>query len=171
MSTSISADSYATKTQTFRLGGVAITISDDVATAVDLTHIDATLYYELLDNWISLDVGLTARQFSGYVEVDSQITGQVIGNLEGVIPMLYANARIDLPFSGWHLGAQTNLVSYSKNGVQDFSGLIGYELDLTALDVGLNIGYRTMLLQVEDFDDLYADAEVSGLFAELQIHF
>lgn len=173
MSTQINSQATTTQSQDFRLGGVAIEVSDEIYTEMDLTHVDGTLYYEVLDNWVSLDVGITARLFSGYMEARSTTTGQEIakGELDGVLPMLYLNARFDLPFTGWHLGAQSNAISYSGNGVTEMTGLIGYEMDFVALDVGLNVGYRTMSLKVEDLDDLYADAEVSGAFAELQVHF
>ncbi len=171
MATRINASSTATITKSFSLAGVDFQVSDDVASNIDLSHVDATLYYELLDNWISLDAGITARQFSGQLEARSQATGTVTGDLKGVLPMLYLNARIDLPFTGWHVGAQSNVISYRGDGVTDMNAQVGYELDLVAVDLGLNIGYRTMTLKVEELDDLYADAEVSGVYAELQIHF
>lgn len=171
MSSKISSDATSTRALSFRLGGINVEVSDEVATSIDLTHVDGTLYYEVLDNWLTLDLGITARHYSGYVQVSSDLIGNPIGELEGVLPMFYMNARVDLPFTGWHLGAQGNVVRADGDGVQDFLGLIGYEMDFVAVDVGVNLGYRIMSLQVADFDDLYADADVHGVFAELQLHF
>lgn len=173
MSTKISSTATTSQSQTFTLNGTSITatFSDEVTTRFDLSHVDMTLYYELLDNWINLDAGVTARQFAGYTEARSTVTGRVEAKLEGVIPMLYLTGRIDLPFTGFHIDAQTNMISFQGDKVTDISAQLGYELDLPAVDLGLNIGYRTMAVKVEELDDLYADAEVSGIYAELQIHF
>lgn len=171
MSSRLSSDATSTRALNFRLGGIDIVVSDEVATSIDLTHVDGTLYYEVLDNWLTLDLGITARRYSGYVQVTSDLIGNPIGELEGVLPMLYVNTRVDLPFSGWHVAAEGNIVNDGTNSVEDFIGKIGYEMDFVALDVGVNLGYRIMSLYVEDFDDLYADADAHGAFAELQIHF
>jgi outer membrane protein len=40
-----------------------VTFPGAVKSTIDLTHTDATLYYQILDNWASLDIGLTARYF------------------------------------------------------------------------------------------------------------
>lgn len=171
MSSSISASASADVSRDFNLAGTEIVVTDRVYSKIDLDHIDYTLYYELLDNWISLDLGLTARQFSGYLEAYSSTQEPVTGELEGVLPLLYGMAQFDLPFSGWSVAAQVNTISYNGDGIADIQAQVGYELDLVAVDIGVNIGYRSMMLKVEDLDELYADAEIAGAFAELKIHF
>lgn len=171
MSSNLSSEATSKRALNFRLGGIDVVVSDQVATSIDLTHLDGTLYYEVLDNWLTLDLGVTARRYSGYVQVTSDLIGNPIGELEGVLPMLYVNARADLPFTGWHLATQANIVNDGTNSVEDFLGKVGYEMDFVAMDVGVNLGYRIMSLYVEDFDDLFADADARGIFAEVQIHF
>lgn len=171
MSTSIKAGSSAQISRDFSLGGIPFALSSHVVSKIDLTHLDGTLYYEILDNWVSLDLGVTARHFSGYLEARSEVNQPTIGELEGVLPMLYASARFDLPLTGWHIGGQANGIAYDGDGVTDIHAQVGYELDLVAFDLGLNIGYRKLAITVENIDDLYADAEIAGAYAELQIHF
>lgn len=171
MYSSIDASASSSVSRDFSVGGVAFELSDDVDSQIDLTHIDTTFYYEILDNWVSLDLGLTARKFDGYLEATTESQGTSTGELKGVLPLLYGRAQFDLPLSGLSVGAQINTISYSDNGITDFEAYLGYELSLVAVDVGMNIGYRTLTLKVDDFDELYADAEISGAFAELKIHF
>ena len=50
-------------TENFIFDGIPFRAGNLVTTDSDLTHTDLTLYYELLDNWVSLDLGITLRQF------------------------------------------------------------------------------------------------------------
>ena len=55
--------------RTFTFEGDVYTAADTVDSTTDLTHTDATFYYEVLDNWVNLDVGLTVRMFDGEVRL------------------------------------------------------------------------------------------------------
>lgn len=171
MHTRISTLANSTTSRQFNLAGYTVNANVDVIAKMDMSHTDATLYYELLDNWVTLDAGLTARQFTGFVEIRSEVTATIKADLEGVIPMLYLNAQFDLPFSGWYVGATANAVSFQGDGVEDYSGRIGYDLDLVAMDLGVSIGYRSLSMKVAEIGNLYADAVISGAFAEIKIHF
>ncbi len=172
MHSSISATETSTTSQRFTIGGVTIDAEVSVLTDMDLSHTDGTLYYELLDNWLTFDLGVTARHMSGYVEVQSEVTAAARAELEGVLPLLYLNVQLDFPYSGWSIGATGNGVTYRGDKLTDFSARLGYSFEVTPLmDIGVNLGYRSLALQAEELDDLYADATISGAFAELQIHF
>lgn len=172
MHSSISATEASTTSQRFTIGGIIIDAQVNVLTDMDLSHTDATFYYELLDNWVTFDLGVTARQMEGFVNVQSEVTSTARAELEGVLPMAYLNLQLDFPYSGWSIGATGNGVSYRGDNVTDFAARLGYSFEVTPLmDIGINIGYRVLTLQAEEFDDLYADATLSGAFAELQIHF
>src|SRR5690606_19424793 len=55
MHSSISATEPSITSQSFIIGGVQIDARVQVVTDIDLSHTDATLYYELLDNWVTFD--------------------------------------------------------------------------------------------------------------------
>lgn len=44
---------------------VYTTLAQDVYTELNIDALDVTLYYEILDNWVNLDLGLTVRQMTG----------------------------------------------------------------------------------------------------------
>ena len=69
-STSLDTDGKATLTQAFSFDEKAFAIGDNVNARFNVSYIDYTLYYELLDNsTFSFDLGLTARDFNGDVTI------------------------------------------------------------------------------------------------------
>jgi outer membrane protein len=168
--TDLSSSQSATIGDTFTLDGETFT-PGEVATDVDLTHIDGTLYYELLDNWVSFDLGLTIRKFDGYVQAESETVGNsqnVV--LDEAIPMVYGKARFDLPLTGLSVGGQANVINYDDNSLSDMSVNVAYDfIDSMALDLGIEVGYRQMNLEINE--DVTADVELSGPYASLNLHF
>lgn len=55
----------------------------------------------------------------------------------------------------------------------DYSAQLAYEVDLipAVLDAGLVLGYRSMLVELDDLDELQSDATFDGYFLALQLHF
>jgi outer membrane protein len=172
MHSEISTVANSQATQVILIGNLQIQVQAQIQTTIDISHTDATFYYQLLDNWLTLDLGVTARQMSGYVEVVPEVGGRFRAEMDGVVPTGYINLQIDFPYSGWHMGATVNAAAYKGDKITDVSGRIGYEFEITpAMDLGLNVGYRNMDLLVNDLNSLNADASLSGAFFELLIHF
>lgn len=172
MHSSISAMEPSTTTQRFTIGGIQFDAEIKVRTELDLSHTDATFYYEALDNWVTFDIGVTARQMKGFVEIESEVTEKARAGLHGVLPMGYVNLQLDFPGSGLSVGATVNAISYRGDKVADVSTRISYLFEVAPLmDIGVSIGHRNLRLLAEEFDDLYADATISGSFAELVVRF
>ena len=150
-----------------------ITVTGEVDAEFDLTSLDGTLYYEVLDNWVSLDLGLTARRIDGFVEVSEQgggLTDRV--NIDQVLPMGYAHARFDLPFTGLSVGARGNLLAFGDNTLTDIEAYVQLEFNLIPLlDVGIQGGFRRLGLEIEDIDDFESDAVLDGAYIALTGHF
>ncbi len=166
----------AVVTREFQLDEVTFVGNADTRSEVDLSHTDVTLYYEVLDNWVSFDVGLTGRIMDAYARVEGTVqeTGEEgfeSIELEGTLPMLYTRARFDLPFSGWHVGGTLNYVGYSGDTFTDLDMSVGYLSDGLALDVGFEVGYRQFKIEVDDDEDLTADINFDGPHASLIVHF
>lgn len=140
----------------------------DVQSDLDLEQLDATFYYEVLDNWINLDLGLTARQLDGELIVrDTTGTGKVSEtSVDSVLPMAYLAARFDLPLTGVSVGAEGNLISYSGDSIHDFNAYGQYEFAM----LQVRAGYRQMSIDYEDDEDKL-DIELSGPFASVGVSF
>ncbi|HLV77539.1 MAG TPA: TIGR04219 family outer membrane beta-barrel protein [Marinobacter sp.] len=139
-------------------------VSADVNSDLDIDQFDATFYYEVLDNWVNLDLGLTARKFDGELVVREQIAGGRVSKttVDAVVPMGYLAARLDLPFSGVSVGAEGNFVSYSGDSLRDINAYAQYQFAM----LQLRAGYREMAIDYEDDDDKL-DVELSGPFASV----
>jgi len=165
--TNLTSRQTATITDTFSVGDVEFA-DTDVTTDFDLSHTDATLYYEILDNWLNADVGLTVRKYSGYLKAKSETENEKV-DLDATLPMLYAKFQFDLPFSGFSAGVEGNYVSYSDNTLADYSAKISYMFD-SALDLGVELGYRQSTMTLDE-DDVTADIELSGPYVAALFHF
>lgn len=155
--------------QTFTFDGVTYLVSDTVKTDADLSHTDATLYYEVLDNVVSLDIGLNIRSFDEGVLITST-TGNSELDVDGVLPMLFVGVKFDLPLSGLYLSADANGINYKKSSIIDYKVSVGYE---TGIGLGLEAGLRTFDVDYEDEDnsDEKADLTIDGAYASLFYHF
>ena len=168
--TDITSKQTAKITQTFTVDGTTFTKDSQVSSEFDLTHTDATLYYEILDNWINLDIGLTARKFDGFVYAKSTTPAKEKKvNVDQTLPMLYGKVQFDLPFSGLSAGVEGNYVSYQGDKVTDYSAKVSYLFD-SVLDVGVEAGYRKFSLTVDD-DDLQAKVNLKGPYVAAIAHF
>lgn len=139
----------------------------DVQSALDLEQLDITLYYELLDNWVNLDAGITARDLDGELLVQ-EIGGTAVSRTEidGVVPMGYLAARFDLPFTGASVGAEANAISYDGDSIYDLNAYGQYEIAV----VTLRAGYREMSIDYEDSNEKL-DVEIGGPFVSAGVTF
>jgi len=163
----INSDQTTTLSQDFSLDGVAFSAGEQVLSELELNHVDVTLYYQLLDNWINLDLGVTARAFDGFAFAQSDRASQEV-ELDAVVPMVYGMAQFDLPFSGWSLGAEGNAFSFDDNELTDYSVRLRYMLQ-SVLDVGVELGYREMSLELDG--PAQTDLDLDGIYGALVFKF
>ncbi|MFK7974745.1 MAG: TIGR04219 family outer membrane beta-barrel protein [Halioglobus sp.] len=137
-----------------------VELEGEVTGELQLTHTDATLYYEVLDNWLNLDLGLTARKFDANVELTSLEGITASADADDILPLLYVRAQIDLPFTGWKIRASGNYVNYDGDSLSDMTGAVGWEV-FAGLE--LELGYRLFDIDYSDGDEL-VDAQVEGFY-------
>jgi outer membrane protein len=166
--TEVSTSGENTLTRTITFSGETFTVSEDLSSEVELKQADAVFYYELLDNVVSLDLGLAARWVDGHVELSSG-SDFARADFEGVIPLLYARARADLPFTGVWVGADAMGLAYDGHKLLDASAQVGWE---SPIGLGAEIGWRQFDLDLDGFEDIDdAELDISGPYAALNFHF
>ncbi|WP_165855310.1 TIGR04219 family outer membrane beta-barrel protein [Marinobacter sp. JSM 1782161] len=145
-----------------------IIVGSEVRSELDLDQVDLTLYYELLDNWVNLDGGLTVRNLDGKLTVrDTTNTANVSETeVDAVIPMLYAAARFDLPLTGLSVGVEGSGIAYGGDSILDGSAYGQYDLSV----LRLRAGYREYSIDYEDGDDAL-DVEIGGPFISAGLDF
>jgi len=173
-STSLDTIGGVTLSSSFTFEGEIYSIDSELNTTFDTSYVDYTLYYELFDNdLLTFDVGLTARDLDSDIGV-TDTTTQTSSNLSvsGIIPLLYVNAIVGLPFTGFNVFAEANFLSYDDQTISDYQVGISYELvDNLAVDINLTLGYRSFELDLNDLDNLYSNLTFDGVFAGAVIHF
>ncbi|MAR92952.1 MAG: hypothetical protein CML06_19055 [Pseudomonadales bacterium] len=149
--------------------GVDFPAGIPVESKLDFSHNDFTFYYELLDNWVNLDLGLTARQFDGEISASSPlVTETAQEDLDFVVPMLYGKAQFDLPLTGLYVSAEGNWIGAGGAQLYDLWGKVGYTF---AFGLGVEAGLRKMALELDDVEDLDADLTLDGTYIAATFHF
>ena len=140
-----------------------------VNTGIDVKMLDATLYYELLDNWVSIDVGLTAKFMDGsaYINSKKTIVSKAIEEsttFKGVLPLVYSKFRFDIPTTDIALQIEGNYVAYQENLLYDIEVGIRYTV---LLGMGAEVGFKQIKLKIEDLEGFNMDNDFSGFYGKL----
>jgi outer membrane protein len=141
--------------------------STNTTTDIDIKQTDFIAYYEILDNWVNLDIGLNIKLLDGNVSLNNS-TNSHTKDFTAPIPMLYAKAQFDLPFTGVSMSAEGSTISYDNNSLYDMEAAIGYE---SSFGLGAKAGYRVEALNIDDIEDLETDTKLSGAFFSIYYHF
>jgi outer membrane protein len=139
----------------------------NVSSNIQLNQTDFIAYYEILDNWINVDLGINGKYIDASFSVnDSSLSA--IKDLDYIIPMAYAKAKFDLPFSGFSIETDLSYVTFRQSEFYDLKGALLYE---TSFGLGATLGYRSEKLQLDDISDVNSDIEIKGAYAGLYYHF
>ena len=132
-------------------------------TSFNLDHEDIVLYYQLLNNWVDLDMGVDIKRFDGQVSQAGPAGNSI--DVDETIPLLYLSARVDLPINGLYLGAAFNSniidVGLSNSTAQDSTIALGYE---SGTGLGIEGGVKSFSVELNDSEELNTDLEYDGLF-------
>lgn len=157
-----------TLTATLVIDDTTYSASENVETELDLTHTDLTFFYSPLNNWVKLDLGLTARYFDGGASVESTTTSTTESvEFDAWLPLVYGSARFDLPLTGLYVGAAFNGIGYDGNELTDLTASIGYATGTLGVDLVTELGYRAFALEVDDIDDFEGNIDADGFFLNI----
>ena len=195
-STTLDTTGKSNLTQEFSFGDETFQIDDDVNGSFNVSYVDYTLYYQLLDNGLfSFDLGLSARDFDGAVtvtgktiivttieeehldhthvteEISSSVTTGKI-QTDDIVPLLYVASNISLPLTGLSVFAQGDFSLIDDHSLYDYQVGLSYGLfDRRKVDFNLTLGYRAVKMEFENLDNLYTDLEFKGAFIGVIAHF
>ncbi|MBP7770118.1 MAG: TIGR04219 family outer membrane beta-barrel protein [Aliarcobacter sp.] len=139
-----------------------------VNSSINLNQTDFIAYYEILDNWLNLDLGVNAKYLDTSVSMDSATQSASSKNVKEVIPMLYAKVKFELPFSGLALESDLSYITYDSSEFYDFKGGLVYE---TNFGLGAIAGYRAEKIKLNDISDVDSDINIKGFYGGLYYHF
>ncbi len=168
----LEANGMTTLASDFSFANQSWNAGSSVQTLIDLTHTDFTLYYEILDNDLTaLDLGVTAKRVEGLLAVrDINQSAELAG--DGWVPTLYAHGRFGIPATDFTVYALANAVSIDDNSIRDMEAGLEYRLvENLAVDINLQLGYRSVTIELDDLDGMYSDLRFKGPYLGLEIHF
>ena len=155
----------------FSWGGI-IGLDGTIDTSLDLQMYDLTAYYELLDNVVEIDAGLTLRYLNGDMDVtptavfnlpvvpDPSLSAPQSTNIDMWIPLVYGKARFNIPTTDISLQLEGNGITYQDTTFYDYELSARYTF---SMGLGLEAGYKSMHLDSQDLaDGLVVDVDSSG---------
>ena len=156
---SLDSTSTSTPSSDLNFNGKTFNSGNQLRSNFNLSHDDIVLYYQLLNNWISLDMGVDLKLFDGEVELSGDDTTRI--NIDETIPMLYLSARYDFPFSGFYIGADINNLGLGSSSAEDSTVKLGFE---SRTGLGIEGGIKTFSLELDDASSLDTDIKYDGIF-------
>ncbi|MDT8282507.1 MAG: TIGR04219 family outer membrane beta-barrel protein, partial [Gammaproteobacteria bacterium] len=151
---------------TFTFDGIAY--SGNVKNDVSVEIIDLIAYYELLDNIVSIDLGIDVRN----INADSRIsqtgtTFQSSDSFNETFPMLYVLVGAS-PWPGLIFSGEVSYVTYSGSDVSDLTAKVAYTTDYF---VGFEAGYRKQNYNFDDISNTDSNLSFDGVFAGAYVKF
>ena len=159
-----SLDQSGSGNASFVFDGVAF--SGNVSNDFSIETTDIIAYYEVLDNVVSLDLGLNIRS----LDIDYTITGggeSTSDSFSETVPMLYAMVGTS-PWPGLTISGELSYIGYSGSSYSDFTAKIAYTTDFF---VGVEAGYRSQSIELDDVSDTDANLDFDGMFVGAYLKF
>lgn len=165
--TDISSSANGTLNKSIDFAGQTYSASTNIGSSIDLKQLDLIAYYEILDNWVNLDLGVNVKYIDGSIAVSSSTVSSK-ESFDVYLPMLYGKAKFDLPFTGLSAFTDLSYIGYSGSSFSDFKAAVSYE---SALGLGAHLGYRYEQIKIDDLDDFNSDIKIDGFYASVFYHF
>lgn len=165
----ISSSQTGTLNHEFSLANSTYLTGTELSTDIDLSYTDAVLYYEILDNWLNLDLGVTLRKYSGQLTANANNMNSDKVDVDLTLPLGYARFQFDLPLTGFSAGLEANYINYKDNSISDYSAKVSYTLD-SVLDLGIEVGYKAATVKIDE-DKVDTDIRLKGPYAAATFHF
>jgi outer membrane protein len=166
--TDIDEDANGILSKTVVYGGTTFLVNENLNSEVQLDQTDITLYYSPLDTVVNVDLGLNAKYIDSKARITGAISGTQDADVSGWVPMAYAGVGIDLPLTGLAVSADGSYIKYDSSSFYDYTLRVTYT---SPWYVGADVGYRKIKLDLDDFDDSFANVEFDGPYAGLYLHF
>ncbi len=153
------------------------TVGVGAQSVLSLKQYDAIVYYNLLDNtfWATVDIGLDAKFIKASFDINDpgdNYTYRASDNV--VLPMLYGRVRAEVPLTNIGVEADIKWIGYGSADAYEIRMKADYTFDAFILEPMLEIGYRTLVLNIDssDYDiDGSLDADFSGLYVGVGIRY
>lgn len=150
----------------FTFGGTTYNASTNVTTELTLDHEDYTLYWQPLDNFAVLDLGITVKSIDGKSSITDGTTLET-NSFDGYIPMLYTAVGFE-PMDSLEFRVEVNTLAAGGNNITDTTAKVNYTTDFM---LGIEAGFRKISVELDDVDQVFADMDFEGPFMGIYMDF
>ena len=166
----LSESATGTLRREYTFGPITYDEEANVRSDLKLNYQDLTLYYTPFDLVFKLDLGLTLRRIDAEMEIRDRddSANRHKEDVTVTLPMLHLGARGDLPLTGFYATGELNAISYDGNQLTDLRAGIGWRSDFL---FGVEAGFSSLQLKLDDVDDLDADISIGGPYIALSLSF
>jgi len=134
---------------------------------INIKHTGYNLYYEILNNDITFDFGITLMKFGGKIQLQSTQLSSVV-KLKEYVPSGYAKLRYDIPLTGIYLGTEGSILSMTNNSVTDYIAHVGY---ISESGWDLEIGYHRFTADWNDFSSSSGDLKIDSFYTSVNFYY
>lgn len=150
----------------FTFGGTVYTASTNITSEITLDHTDYTFYWQPLDNFVALDIGINIKAIDGKGTVTDGTTLET-NSFDGYIPMLHAAVGFE-PMDSLEFRLEVNALSAGGNSVTDTTAKVTYTTDFM---LGIEAGIRKISIELDDVDEVFANMDFDGPFMGVYLNF
>jgi len=151
-----------------------VLIPGSASTKIDVKEYDVIPYYNLLDNtfWTTIDLGIDAKVVESKATVSPAVGFPgYSGTDTTVIPLVYLRARVEVPSTGLGLESDIKYITYDGSTMYDIRAKVDYTFDFDVIEPGIELGYRTQKLIIDDGIKTDVNLEYSGFYAGVMLRF
>ncbi len=151
---------------TVHIFGMAIPITDNVHTDMNIKSYDATFFYEFKPVVVDLEAGFGLNVLQGETKVKSS---SGTSDVKWVAPLPYIYARAEtMKLFCFAIEAQVKDFEYKNNHYRDYDAGIKYFAPIPVFDVSAKLGYKKQDIQGVDGDNK-TNIIFEGAYAELAV--
>jgi outer membrane protein len=150
------------------------TVTVDSKTDIKMDQTDMILYWGVpfistaTVGVLDINFGLDAKNIKGEITLNDDTA-----KFDETLPLAYLNTRIDLPFAPVNLEGTMKTISYDGASISDNEIKLSGVLDLTVVDLKVDLGYRIQNITIPTklVNNLEADIDTKGIFLGVSAKF
>lgn len=139
--------------------------SGTVSNEFSIETTDLIAYYEVLDNVVSLDLGLNIRNLK--IDYTINDSSNITDSLDETVPMLYILVGAS-PWPELIISGEMSYIAYSGSTISDITAKIAYT---TSFLLGVEAGYRSQKYEFDDVSGTDANLTLDGPFVGAYLKF
>lgn len=144
---------------------VTFTANQTIYSALDLNHVDVSLYWQPVQGRFDVSLGFTVRVLDGSFTIRSENNESVARqSVDEALPLPYMHVGYEFGNTGMSIDAEVKAAAFEGDKFIDSNLRLAWESNI---GLGLEFGYRSITLDADDLD--VTDSNGNPDFIDLDI--